>query len=406
MVKGTGETIWVINNGVPILAENGELAGYRGAGSDITERIEKEKLLKKLTLAVEQSPVSIIITKIDGEIEYVNPQACTSSGYSYEELAGKNPRMLKSGFIRDTVYQALWETISSGKIWQGEFLNKRKDGELFWETATISPIFDNNGIIINYLAVKEDITNIKKMLSELQEAKNKAESGDRMKSAFIKSISHEIRTPLYGIVGISEEIVKPSFSQDDKEQMLGFIKESSARLINTVNSYLDISMIVSGNLTVETKEFELFKLLQGIKDEIQPACINKGLDLQLLVQENLKQVYLASDAELIRKMLMHLLDNALKFTETGTIIFGYEYKANGIGIFVKDTGIGIDKKFLPNIYEAFTQADDSDTRAYEGSGLGLAIVYRLVHLLSGEIKVDSETDKGTSIYLTFPLGKH
>jgi len=405
MVKGTGETIWAINNGVPILDENGELAGYRGAGSDITERIEKEKLLKKLTLAVEQSPVSIFITNVGGIIEYVNPQACKTSGYTSDELTGKTPSILKSGFTPETIYKKLWQTIISGNIWQGEFLNKRKDGELYWEAATISPIFDNNGVVINYLAVKEDITNIKKMVSELKEAKNKAESGDRMKSAFIKSISHEIRTPLFGIVGISEEIIKPGFSQDDKVQMLGFIKESSARLINTVNSYLDISMIVSGNMKVQMRNFDLVTMLNGLKDELMPTCESKGLDLQLYIHENEKQFNFSSDAELIKKILFHLLDNAIKFTQSGIISFGYDLNGKEIGFFVIDTGIGIDNKFLPDIYETFTQADDSDTRAYEGSGLGLAIVYRLVQLLSGAIKVESETDKGTSFYLSFPIGK-
>jgi PAS domain S-box-containing protein len=405
MVKGTGETIWAINNGVPILDENGELIGYRGAGSDITERIEKERLLKKLTLAVEQSPVSIFITNVDGKIEYVNPQACKTSGYTFEELSDKTPSMLKSGFIQETVYQKLWETINSGKIWHGEFLNKRKNGELYWEAATISPIFDNNGAIINYLAVKEDITNIKKMVSELKEAKNRAESGDKMKSAFIKSISHEIRTPLYGIVGISEEIIKPDFSQEDKEQMLGFIKESSSRLMHTVISYLDISMIVSGNMEVQIQDFDLVKLLVGIKDEIQTVCLNKSLDLQLHIYDNQKHFNFSSDSELLKKIITHLLDNAVKFTDSGLISFGYELINNEIVFFVKDTGIGIDNKFLPDIYEAFTQADDSDTRAYDGSGLGLAIAYRLVQLLSGTIKVESKTGMGTTFYLRFPIGK-
>jgi len=298
----------------------------------------------------------------------------------------------------------LWETINSGKIWHGEFLNKRKNGELYWEAATISPIFDNNGAIINYLAVKEDITNIKKMVSELKEAKNRAESGDKMKSAFIKSISHEIRTPLYGIVGISEEIIKPDFSQEDKEQMLGFIKESSSRLMHTVISYLDISMIVSGNMEVQIQDFDLVKLLVGIKDEIQTVCLNKGLDLQLHIYDNQKHFNFSSDSELLKKIITHLLDNAVKFTDSGLISFGYELINNEIVFFVKDTGIGIDNKFLPDIYEAFTQADDSDTRAYDGSGLGLAIAYRLVQLLSGTIKVESKTGMGTTFYLSFPIG--
>lgn len=401
--KRNGERIWVITNGVPILDEKGSLTGYRGADSDITERIQRENLLKKLTQAVEQSPVSIIITDVEGAIEYGNPKACETTGYSLEELAGENPRILKSGYKPSSWYNSLWTTISSGKIWQGEFLNKRKNGELYWESATISPIFDNEGNIINFLAVKEDITNIKKLISELHEAKDRAESSDILKSAFIKNISHEIRTPLNGIVGMSEQIVNPTISQQNKELLLTLIKESSTRLINTVNNYLDISMIVSGNMVVKAQPFNLIKLLSEIRNEIQVESSYKKLDLNLLLPNDKEQLMVNSDEDLIRKILLHLLSNAIKFTDSGSVNFGFNLQENGIELFITDTGVGINSDFVPHISEVFTQADVSDTRAYDGSGLGLAISYRLVHLLEGDIRVESELDKGTSFFITFPL---
>jgi hypothetical protein len=403
MIKGNGDYIWVINNGVPIVDEMGELIGYRGAGSDITERIEKEKLLKKLTLAVEQSPVSIILTDINGSIEYGNPKACETTGYQLSELIGQNPRILKSADSSEATFRELWDTISSGHVWNGELLNKKKNGELYRESATVSPIFDDEGNIINYLAVKEDITNIKKLVSELQAANEKAESIDLLKSAFIKNISHEIRTPLNGIVGMSEQIVKPGVSQPDKEQMLAYIRESSMRLLNTVNSYLDISLIVSGNADILVQDFDLNQLLTDIKNEISRECLSKNLDLQLQIHAEPESFTINTDSDILHKILMHLLNNAVKFTETGFVNFGYEVKKDEIEFLVKDSGIGIEKSFLPVIFEVFTQADVSDTRSYEGSGLGLSIAFHLTHLLSGEIRVESEKGKGTSFFLTFPI---
>lgn len=401
VVSGSGKMIWVTTNGTPILDENGNLLGYRGADSDITERIVRENLLKKLTLAVEQSPVSIVITNPDGEIEYGNPKACYTTGYTAEELIGKNPRVLKSGLTPSGVYKELWETILAGKLWQGEFINQTKDGKIYTEAASISPIFDDEGNIINFLAVKEDITNVKLLIAELQLAKEKAESSDLLKSAFIKNISHEIRTPLNGIVGMSEQIIKASVSQENKEVLLNLIKQSSKRLLSTVTNYLDISMIVSGNMIIQIETFGLNSILREITSETEPECQEKGIALLLNVPHDTEHIKLETDPEIFRKIIIHLLDNAVKFTEQGGVSLSYKLESNKLIINIIDTGIGIDQAFLPSIFDTFTQADNSDSRAYEGSGLGLALSYRMAQLLNGNITVKSEKGQGSEFFLTF-----
>ena len=204
---------------------------------------------------------------------------------------------------------------------------------------------------------------------------------------------------------MSEHFLNTSISQQTREQLLHFIKESSNRLINTVNSYLDISLLVSGNYQVNVKPFDLNLLLYSIKNEIQHTCLNKNLMLYLRIPLEYENLIVNTDEDILQKVLLHLMDNATKFTEAGSVAFGYTIKEDTLELFVKDTGIGIDRNFLPNIFEVFTQADVSDTRAYEGSGLGLAIVYRLVQLVSGQIRVESEKDKGASFFITFPMNE-
>jgi len=172
-----------------------------------------------------------------------------------------------------------------------------------------------------------------------------------------------------------------------------------------VNSYLDISLLVSSNFLVNIKPFDFNLLLFGLKNNFLPLCQTKNLTLQLRIPWDHENMLINSDEEILQKIMIHLLENAVKFTEEGTITFGYSARNTEIELFVVDTGIGIDPDFLPNIFEFFTQADGSDTRAYEGSGLGLAIVDRLVNLLDGQIRVESERGRGTAFYITIPYSE-
>jgi hypothetical protein len=357
----------------------------------------------KLSKALIQSPVSIIITDIDGNIEYVNPRICEITGYSQEELLGKNPRIFQSGSTSHESYLQLWDTIGSGGEWRGEFQNKKKNGELFWESVSITPIFDNSGRKTNFLAVKEDITERKKNITELEEAKRRAEAGDRLKSAFLENISHEIRTPLNGILGFAPMVIDPNVTEEEKREYLEIMNASGKRLIQTVTDYMDISLLVSGNMKVKPIQFKLDKLFREIESAFMGRCKTKCISLELKIAGQQRNLIINSDHELLRKVFFHLIDNAVKFTETGMIQIGCQDLEGIINFTVRDTGIGIKEDALPNIFDKFYQEDTKLTRRHEGSGLGLTIVHEIMKLLKGEIFVESEKRKGSCFTLTIPF---
>ncbi|HLN56638.1 MAG TPA: PAS domain S-box protein, partial [Bacteroidales bacterium] len=183
----------------------------------INEKEKSEEKLRLLFMAVEQSPVSIVVTNQDGTIEYVNKRFTVITGYSKEEAIGNNPRILKSGYHTDEFYKSVWENLKSGREWFGEMKNKRRNGEFYWENVLISPMTDENGKITHYVGVKEDVTEKKAILENLISAKEKAEESDRLKTAFLHNISHEIRTPLNAIVGFSTFLNDPDLPAEKRQ---------------------------------------------------------------------------------------------------------------------------------------------------------------------------------------------
>jgi PAS domain S-box-containing protein len=248
---------------------------------------------------------------------------------------------------------------------------------------------------------------IQRKLAEeaLVKAKEKAEASDHLKTAFLNNISHEFRTPLNGILGFADFIVNRDLTEEDKLEFLGMINENSERLLSTVTNFMDSSLIASGNLEVKSNPFILNQLMLVVDTKYQPACARKNLSLQIHLPENTDKLILDSDQELIRKILMHLLDNALKFTSKGSIIYGYEIKPGVIEFFVKDTGIGISKDLKRRIFDLFIQGEVSNTRGYEGSGLGLNIAKGMTELLGGKIQVQSVLNKGSEFRFAIPAGE-
>jgi len=394
---------WLVTSKIPLTEENGEIIGLVGIGRDITEqKLAQEKILK-LSKGIEQSSSTIVITDLNGKIEYVNPAFSETTGYSEVDAIGQNPRVLKSGLMSVAFYQDLWKTISLGNVWRGELQNKKKDGSLYWEWATITAIKNDKGIITNFIAIKEDITERKKMQEELIEAKEKAEESDRLKSAFLSNMSHEIRTPLNSIIGFSELLGDPDFDQEQKNEFIQTIVDNGNNLLVIISDIMDFSMLEARQMKIRKEVISTKKLLNELVNDFSKKANKKGIKFRSDHSQNNPDIQIESDLYRIKQIFNNLIGNALKFTKQGFVEIGYQLKDDVVTFHVKDTGIGIDPDYHQSIFERFRQVDLAKTRKYGGNGLGLAISKNLVELLGGTIWIESEPDKFSNFFFTIPI---
>lgn len=367
---------------------------------DITDKKiaeEENRLLKK---AVESSSISISITDLQGNIIYVNPFFQQITGYTSDEVLGKNPRILKSGLHSREYYSAMWKTISDGKIWEGEFQNKRKNGELFWVKAIISPILNQAGEITHFVAVKNDVTEQRRLMDELISAKNKAEESDRLKTAFLHNLSHEIRTPMNSIMGFGHFLASDDLDAGQRHEFYEILDQSSKRLMNTVDDMVEMASVLSGVVQLKESQVDVAEILNVIRFKYESKCRDKNLQLLLQVPgENLK---IHTDDRLVLRILEELTDNAVKFTDAGSVVIGCRTKGEMLELFVKDSGIGIHSMNHAMIFNPFNQEDSSIARLYEGNGLGLSIARGYAQLLGSEIRLNSEAGKGSVFSFILP----
>ncbi|GMT44872.1 MAG: hypothetical protein IEMM0006_0704 [bacterium] len=366
------------------------------------EQKQTEEFNQKLSKAVEQSPAVIVITDTEGIIEYVNPKFAQITGYTPQEALGQNSRILKSGEHGEAFYKRLWDTVLAGKEWNGEFHNKKKNGELYWESALISPIFNDAGEITHLIGVKEDITEKKKMVAELISAKDKAEESDRLKTAFLQNMSHEIRTPLNGILGFADLLTGDIIDINETKTYAEYIRTSGNRLLSLINNILNLSRIEAGSISVRLKPFLINRLMKEAWRLFQIEAKKKDIRFKYHLPLKDDKSILVSDENKINQVIINLLGNAFKFTGSGSIDFGYKISEDELLFWVTDTGRGIAPEHQERIFERFYQADMSISRDFEGAGLGLPISKGLVELLGGTMWLESQVDKGTSFYFTLP----
>jgi PAS domain S-box-containing protein len=406
------------------LRENGEFL-FSAYIHDITERKRNDALLHKLSLAVEQSPESIVITNVDGEIEYVNEALTRNAGYSRDEVLGKNPRILKSGKTPPETFAQMWAALAQGQPWKGEFINRRKDGSEYVEFAIITPIRQTDGRITHYVAVKEDITEKKRIgqeldhhrhhleilvanrTAQLEEARERAEVANLAKSAFLANMSHEIRTPMNAIVGLTH-ILRHGQTTHGQADKLGKIASAAEHLLSIINDMLDLSKIEAGKLILEHTDFSPAAILDHTRSLIAEQVRAKGLALRVECEK--VPLWLRGDPTRLRQALLNFAGNAVKFTEKGSITLRarlLEDDGNEVLIRfeVEDTGIGIPAEKLPDLFQPFVQADDSITRQYGGTGLGLAISRRLAYLMNGDAGAESEEGRGSTFWFTVRLAR-
>ncbi len=376
-----------------------------GSLRDITERKLAREHISKLERAVEQSPSSIVITDLDGNIEYVNPRFTEITGYTRKEALGQNTSIMKSGAHDEEFYKKLWDAIRTGNDWRGEFLNRRKDGSKFWEMASISPVRNDMNQITHYIAIKDDITERKNIEQQLLEAKEKAEESDRLKSAFLANMSHEIRTPMNAILGFSEILQHEGIQPEDRQEYIKLINDKGNDLMNIISDLIDISRIEAGDMKLVKTHIKINDMILELFDQVKKEKALKKKDevqVRYRIQEDAEYSIL-SDKNRLRQVFNNLLGNALKFTNEGYIEVGFDILDEHVRFYVKDSGIGITTENQKVIFERFRQEDNSYTRKHGGTGLGLAISKQIVELLGGEIDVESKPDHGANFYFTLPL---
>ncbi|WP_239988723.1 PAS-domain containing protein [Paramagnetospirillum kuznetsovii] len=377
--------------------------GFVTTHTDITEAKRAEEALRTLSRAVEQSPVSVVITDPRGDIQYANPKFMEVTGYSLDEVRGQNPRILKSGLVQTDTYDALWRTITSGGTWEGELQNRKKSGELFWERATISPIRSPEGEVIHFLAVKEDVTARKQADTDIHAAWQAAEEANRAKTVFLSHMSHELRTPLTAVLGYAEmlrsEVAGPLLPL--YADYVDSISTSGRHLLSIIDEVLDISRIELGSYRIVAADLDMTAVASDCVAMIRPQCAAKDIAITLMDSGPLR---LRCDEKALRQIAVNLLGNAVKYTPNGgkiTVVMAPSPEGGGT-MTVSDSGCGIPPEKLDHVFEPFQRVDPLRADPARGVGLGLAICRRIVGLLGGSIAIASQPGQGTTATVSLP----
>ncbi len=357
--------------------------------------------LRKYINAVEHSANTIVITDKNGIIEYVNSKFISITGYSKEEVLGKNPGILKSGEHDNDFYKKLWETINSGKEWHGEFLNRRKDNRLYWEAANIAPIYDPEGQITHFIAIKEDITAQKEAEIALQKYASKLETKNAELDAFAHTVAHDIKNPLSGINGYLTLLKLDTKGILNKEQS-GYIEmvQQSVYKIRDIIDELLLLASVQGIDDVKTETLDMGSIVAEAKKRLE--FLIRQLNARIVTPDTWPEA--AGHRQWIEEVWFNYMSNALKYGgRPPHIVIGADIEHDGyICFWIKDNGPGLSKKEIKKLFTPFERLQQSGTK---GHGLGLSIVQRIVKKSGGRAGVESRNGEGSRFYFTLPNSK-
>ncbi|MFC2112054.1 PAS domain S-box protein [Bacteroidota bacterium] len=370
-----------------------------GSISDRRKRRKAEAQVRQLSTALEQSPVSVIITDPDTRILYVNKCFAQFSDMPPEEIVGSTPFEITQGQIPLNTYNDLWDSVKEGKVWKGEIEYKKRDDSNVWLSITVSPVLDDQNRSSNFVAILEEITERKAAEQNLRKAKEQAEKSDHLKSAFLANMSHEIRTPMNAILGFSSLLKENDLDPEQSEYYIDIINSKGRDLLRIISDIIDISRIEAGDLYMKMEPVEIFPFVRDVFNEFKEDTQVKSrsnLQFRLKLPDPEKKIIVNTDPARLKQILVNLIQNALKFTPDGFVEIGFNLlDMNNIRFFVNDSGIGIPEDKKKIIFERFRQIDDSHTREYGGTGLGLAISTNLLDLMGSELSLKSVKGQGS-----------
>lgn len=360
--------------------------------------------LETLYDAVEIASNGIVIADCllpDMPLIYVNPAFTKITGYSMDEIIGKNCRFLQGTETDQQEVDKLREAIKTRKRCKVVLLNYKKNGQKFWNELSMSPLFNTAGVLTHFIGVQDDITIQKEAENALVELKLNAENSDREKTDFLNTISHELRTPLTVMLGniplLTDAANLPD--ADDIADIANDIEESGKHLLKLINELLDISRIEGGKMILNPEKISVAEII----DDVLHLTAKLGLQKGLTITKEVEDFSFTADPMRLKQVLINLVGNAIKFTKKGSVLLkAYNEKESAI-LEVIDSGIGMKEEDLPYIFDVFRQVDGSATRGAGGSGLGLAITKKLVELHHGCIQVTSIIGQGSTFKIILPL---
>jgi PAS domain S-box-containing protein len=382
-----GRRVILESSGVPVISEDKEFSGYRGISRDITERRQAERERLNLLRAVEQSPASIVVTDDHGTIQYVNPSFTRTTGYTAQEAVGENPRILKSGRHPDEFYTKMWETIESGSVWKGEICNKKKNGELYWENATISQVLNEKGERISYIAVKEDITSKK----ELEQRKEDVE----------RVMRHDLKTPLNSIMGFPRLLIETAGLTETHKRYCRNIEYAGKHMLEMINMYLSISGIESGRYELQPGPVNIIGTIRQVFKDIKGLSGSRSVQPELTVNgmphERAPDIELQGEDTLCRGLLMNLLKNAVEASpENSRVVVEVTELVSAVSIQIQNQGM-----VPPGIRDHFFNKFISSGKR-NGTGLGTYSAKLMTEIQGGSIAMETSENTGTVVTVTMP----
>ena len=448
-ISPAGVHHWLMVNTEPVRdGAGGAMTAVVLSLADITQRHLDEQLLRKLSQAVEQSPIGTVITNAEGLVEYVNEAFTRITGFGHAEAIGQRRATLQPARIPQAQSYALRDALARGEAWSGEVPNSRKSGELYDMFLHAAPMRQPDGRITHCLWLGEDISAHKRIAAELDrhrqhlqtlvdertqqlqqlntelvQSRDSAEAANRAKSDFLANMSHEIRTPMNAVIGLTH-LMRRDAREPLQVERLGKVATAADHLLQVINDILDLSKIDAGKLDLELTDFSLRSVLERSRNLVADKAQAKGLALSLAVAVDLPDG-LRGDPTRLSQALLNLLSNAVKFTDQGQIelrverlpapaaalagpagplpgagLTPAEIMPVGLRFRVLDTGIGVAAEQIDTLFSPFSQADSSTTRRFGGTGLGLTITQRLVTLMGGELGVVSQPGVGSEFWFS------
>lgn len=374
----------------------------------VTEKNQQkqQKVVYRLSQALAQSPSGILITNLNGVVEYCNSFYCQMVEKNNLDIIGSVTFMFDPKIIPNLASAEIIQTLKSGYIWTGEFAHRNSEENSTREVQVIwSPLRDENNIISHFICVEHDISQLKKMQTELSISRDRAEAATRAKSGFLANMSHEIRTPMSGVIGMTHLALEEEMGEKAREYVT-HARTSAVTLLGILNDILDFSKMEAGKLQLESSRFDFHDWLNSIVKPHAMAAKDKGLHFHCEVASDVP-TWIKSDALRLSQILNNLIGNAIKFTTLGKVELFVRYIQKNNQVYlnetdhfleftVKDTGCGMTSSEIENLFKPFTQANYSTSRVYGGTGLGLVICKRLCLAFNGDIFVNSQPQMGST----------